>query len=446
MVSYNGKDKIEAGQGRLERAIVLQPDLGSSAIGNRNPDTMLIETIGLAESIGLKVVTSKVVNVKKPHPATLFGPGNISDFKSQVISNKASLIIIGAPITPVQQRNLEHKWNTKVIDRTGLIIEIFGDRARTKEGSLQVELAALTYQRSRLVRSWTHLERQRGGAGFLGGPGERQLELDRRLIDQRLAKIKKQLSRVSRTRGLHRSARKRVPYPIVSLVGYTNAGKSTLFNNLTNSKVLAEDMLFATLDPTMRALSLPSGQNIILSDTVGFIQDLPTHLIAAFRSTLEEVVSSDIVLHVRDISHDETEQQQKDVSLILANLFNDSSLDTDNIPPIIEIFNKTDLLKKERYDYFQNIASRKENVIAVSALTGEGCLELLKKISEHILSEHVVLDIKIPLNDGAMLAWLYQNGDIIERRDGDQHFHISVCLSPTNHIRYINRMSENGKI
>ena len=391
MVSYNGKDNTETNQDWPERAIVLQPALGSPAVGKRNPDSMLFETIGLANAIGLEIVDSRVVNVKKTHPATLFGPGNISEFQSQFMEKKVSLVIIGAPITPVQQRNLERKWKLKVIDRTGLIIEIFGDRARTKEGSLQVELAALTYQRSRLVRSWTHLERQRGGAGFLGGPGESQLELDRRLIDQRLAKIKKQLRKVVRTRGLHRTARKRVPYPIVSLIGYTNAGKSTLFNRLTKSKVLAEDMLFATLDPTMRSLSLPSGQNVILSDTVGFIQDLPTHLIAAFRSTLEEVVSSDLVLHVRDVSHDETEQQQKDVNLILTDLFDNSSIGADNIPPIIEVFNKTDLLEKERYDYFQNIASRSQNVINLSALTGEGCLGLLKKISDYVLSEYVVL-------------------------------------------------------
>ncbi|MDG2313195.1 MAG: GTPase HflX, partial [Alphaproteobacteria bacterium] len=303
-----------------------------------------METIGLAKAIGLIVLTDRIINIRTPRPATLFGNGTVKDFKSIISDLSPELIIIGSTLSPIQQRNLEREWQVKVIDRTALIIEIFGDRARTREGVLQVDLAALSYQRSRLVRSWTHLERQRGGAGFLGGPGESQLEIDRRLIDKKISKLKNQLEQVRRTRGLHRKARSQIPLPIISIVGYTNAGKSTLFNLLTKSNVIAEDMLFATLDPTMRALKLPSGQKVILSDTVGFIQELPTHLIAAFRSTLEEVIAADLVLHIRDAAHPDLERQRDNVNLILTELFNGKELDSEKVPPIIEVYNKIDLL------------------------------------------------------------------------------------------------------
>lgn len=393
----------------------------------------------MAEAIGVEIVEARVVSVKKPRPATLFGPGNVSEFAERIAQFEAELVIIGAPLTPVQQRNLERAWNVKVIDRTGLILEIFGDRARTSEGLLQVDLAALSYQRSRLVRSWTHLERQRGGAGFLGGPGESQLEIDRRLIDQRIAKLKKQLEQVRRTRGLHRAARERVPYPVVSLVGYTNAGKSTLFNRLTEADVLAEDMLFATLDPTMRSLVLPSGQKVILSDTVGFIQDLPTHLIAAFRSTLEEVIAADLVLHVRDIAHPETGPQRDDVNSILSDLFKSAEMDSEEIPPIVEVLNKIDLLDDSQRELIVNQTSRDPNAVTVSALSGEGGEALLVHIEEHLSVHHIITDVDIPLTDGATLAWLYQRGDVLERDDGEMSTHMRVRLSPADRARLAQR-------
>ncbi len=391
----------------------------------------------------MEVVEARVVSVAKPQPATLFGKGVVADFTDRIAQFDAELVIIGAPLTPVQQRNLERKWNAKVIDRTGLILEIFGDRARTREGLLQVDLAALSYQRSRLVRSWTHLERQRGGAGFLGGPGESQLEIDRRLIDQRIAKLKRQLEQVRRTRGLHRAARERVPYPVVSLVGYTNAGKSTLFNNLTKAEVLAEDMLFATLDPTMRSLELPSGQTVILSDTVGFIQDLPTHLIAAFRSTLEEVVAADLVLHVRDISHPETDPQRDDVNAILGDLYKSTEMDEANIPPVMEVLNKIDLLDDAQRELIVNQTARDPNAIALSALSGEGCDALLVHIEEHLSAHHIITEIDIPLTDGATLAWLYQHGDVIGRDDGETATHMRVRLNLADRARLEQRQRAN---
>ena len=399
----------------------------------------MAETIGLAEAIGVEVVEGRVVATAKPRPATLFGTGMVEELADRIAQFDAELVIVGAPLTPVQQRNLERAWNAKVIDRTGLILEIFGDRARTREGLLQVDLAALSYQRSRLVRSWTHLERQRGGAGFLGGPGESQLEIDRRLIDQRIAKLKRQLEQVRRTRGLHRSARQRVPYPVVSLVGYTNAGKSTLFNHLTNAGVVAEDMLFATLDPTMRALELPSGQSVILSDTVGFIQDLPPHLVAAFRATLEEVVASDLVLHVRDIAHLESAAQRDDVNAILTELFKTAELEPENTPPILEALNKIDLLDDARRELLVNQASRNTDAVTVSALTGEGCDDLLRQIEARVSALHIVTDIDIPLSDGATLAWLYQRGDVLARDDQQTTAHMRVRLSPADRARLAQR-------
>jgi len=439
----NGHDRYSNGV-QPTPTVVLQPELRAPAAEHRSSASALAETVGLAEAIGVEVVEARVVAVKKPRPATLFGPGIVSEFAERIAEFDAELVIIGAPLTPVQQRNLERDWNVKVIDRTGLILEIFGDRARTREGLLQVDLAALSYQRSRLVRSWTHLERQRGGAGFLGGPGESQLEIDRRLIDQRIAKLKRQLEQVRRTRGLHRAARERVPYPVVSLVGYTNAGKSTLFNHLTNADVLAEDMLFATLDPTMRSLVLPSGQTVILSDTVGFIQDLPTHLIAAFRSTLEEVVAADLVLHVRDIAHPETGPQRDDVNAILTDLFRTAKLESEDVPPILEILNKIDLLDDNQRELVVNQASRDADAVTVSALSGEGCDALLKQIDEHLLAHHIVTDIDIPLADGATLAWLYQHGDVIERDDGEMATHLRVRLSSADRARLAQRQLDGS--
>ncbi|MCZ6453421.1 MAG: GTPase HflX [Alphaproteobacteria bacterium] len=422
----------------------MQPELRTPSAKHRSSAASLSETVGLAEAIGVEVVEARVVAVSRPRPATLFGSGIVSEFADRIGQFDAELVIVGVPLTPIQQRNLERAWNAKVIDRTGLILEIFGDRARTREGLLQVDLAALSYQRSRLVRSWTHLERQRGGAGFLGGPGESQLEIDRRLIDQRIAKLKRQLEKVRRTRGLHRAARQRVPYPVVSLVGYTNAGKSTLFNQLTDADVLAEDMLFATLDPTMRALVLPSRQKVILSDTVGFIQDLPPHLVAAFRATLEEVVASDLVLHVRDIAHPETVAQRSDVNVILTDLFGAADLESEGVPPILEVLNKIDLLDDSERPHVVNQASGESDAVTLSALSGEGCDALLRKIDDQLLAHHVVTDVDIPLSDGATLAWLYRRGDVLERDDRQMTAHVRVRLSPADRSRLAQRQLDGS--
>jgi GTP-binding protein HflX len=379
----------------------------------------------LARAIDLDVVRAETIRLGRPAPATLFGSGNVEALRGIVAESAAGLVVVDAPLTPVQQRNLERRWQAKVIDRTGLILEIFGARARTHEGRLQVELAALSYQRSRLVRSWTHLERQRGGFGFLGGPGESQLEIDRRLIGERIARLRRELDDVKRTRGLHREARRRVPYPVIALVGYTNAGKSTLFNRLTRSEVAAEDLLFATLDPTMRRLGLPSGRQAILSDTVGFISDLPTHLVAAFRATLEEVTEADIVVHVRDAHHPDSDAQRADVLGVLGDL-GLGHLAEDGL---IEVLNKIDLLDPAEREALLNQTRRNSLTVALSAVTGEGCDALLRLLDRRLENGARAVRLDVPLSDGRTLAWIYEHGEVLGRRDDTEAAHLSVRLT-----------------
>lgn len=384
-----------------------------------DPFLHLEEAVGLARAIRLQIIQADVVPLRAVIPSTLLGSGIIERYQGLIEEKEIDLTIIDGTITPVQQRNLEKAWQCKVIDRTGLILEIFGERARTSEGRLQVELAALTYQRSRLVRSWTHLERQRGGLGFVGGPGETQIEVDRRLIDERIARLKRELKTVTRTRELHRQSRRRVPYPIVALVGYTNAGKSTLFNRLTGANVLAKDILFATLDPTMRSIKLPSGKTVILSDTVGFISQLPTSLVAAFRATLEEVCEADLLLHVRDISHGESNAQSDDVH----NVLNELGLIE---PKMIEVLNKVDQISPE------GDIPKGRNRIPISALTGENIDELLKRI-DAILSENEVEKLIIlNINNGGAVSWLYDHGEVINRDDRESDTALRVRMTPEN--------------
>lgn len=415
--------------------MVLHPELAGEAAA-RGADSNLEEAIGLALAIDLEVVWTEVVRLKRPKAATLFGGGVVERLAGVVKAEEIGVAVVDSDLTPVQQRNLEKAWDCKVIDRTGLILEIFGERAKTHEGRLQVDLAALNYQRSRLVRSWTHLERQRGGAGFMGGPGERQIELDRRMIDERIARIKSDLKQVARTRGLHREARQRVPYPVVALVGYTNAGKSTLFNRLTSSAVFAKDLLFATLDPTMRRLALPGGEEIILSDTVGFISNLPTHLVAAFRATLEEVVEADLILHVRDIAHAESEAQKKDVIAVLADLGIDAGADGTNL---IEVWNKIDLLPGEERERVLRQAQANPGQVAVSATVGEGMDLLQQAIEGNLTRRFEEVEVDIEITDGATIAWLYEHGQVKERHDDDRHAHLRVSLDPRNLERLYRR-------
>ena len=401
----------------------------------RGADACLEEAVGLAHAIDLEVVEAVVVNLAAPKPATLFGSGKVEELGGYIAQIGAGLVIINTHVSPIQQRNLEKAWQVKVIDRTALILEIFGARARTHEGKLQVELAALNYQKSRLVRSWTHLERQRGGFGFLGGPGESQIEIDRRLIRDEIAKIKKQLEQVKRTRELHRKNRREVPFPVIALVGYTNAGKSTLFNKLTGANVLSMDKLFATLDPTMRALKLPSGGKAILSDTVGFVSDLPTELVAAFRATLEDVLEADILLHVRDISHADTIAQKHDVEEVLKSLFRSTTLPEN----LIEVCNKIDKLEVP-YTLLGGGDS-----IYISAVTGEGTDALLSRIEVEMgkrFFTHITYNLRT--DDGKSLAWLHSHGKVIEQKLEDEMIIVNVQLSEENIRRFEHIYAKNS--
>ena len=412
---------------------MLHPRLSVPGATERDPEAALEEAVSLVESIDLKVVLAEVVNLPKARPSTLFGSGTVERLRVAVedlgSGGKPSVVVVNAAVSPVQQRNLERGLGCKVIDRTGLILEIFGARARTKEGTLQVELAALTYQRSRLVRSWTHLERQRGGFGFMGGPGETQIETDRRLIDERITRLKRDLAGISRTRDIQRQARKRVPYPVVALVGYTNAGKSTLFNRLTRSEVFAKDQLFATLDPTLRAVGLPSGRMAILSDTVGFISDLPHELVAAFRATLEEVCEADVIVHVRDAAHPDSEIQKQDVHEVLGEL----GLETQIAAGLLEVMNKIDLLDPEERAFLENRVHRSgPHCIPASARTGEGTPALLAAIDERLARSETIVDLEVEPWDGKTIAWIYAHGEVIERRDDDSRTALKVRMSPAN--------------
>ncbi len=392
------------GDTRVVRAWVLHPEIKNDQ-SRRAPEPALAEAAALASALAnLEIAGSDIVRLSKIMPGLLFGKGKVAELKARFEAQEIDLVLVDGSVTPVQQRNLEEAWNVKLLDRTGLILEIFADRAQTREGVLQVELAALSYQRTRLVRAWTHLERQRGGLGFVGGPGETQIEADRRAIDDAITRIRKQLKKVVKTRELHRAARAKIPFPVVALVGYTNAGKSTLFNRLTGASVMAEDMLFATLDPTMRAIELPSGKKIILSDTVGFISELPTELVAAFRATLEEVLAANLIIHVRDISHSETATQARDVETIL------NTLGVDDAAKRLEVWNKVDLLSPEEQAALRNQADREEDKFVISAYKGSGLTELLAAISNILDDERFERELTLEYSQGRERAWLFEQG------------------------------------
>jgi GTP-binding protein HflX len=416
---------------RGERALVVVPErVGDGA--RRSTEARVEEAAGLAQAIGVDVVAKRAFRLRQLRPATLLGKGQVEEIAGLARENEAGLLIVDAPLTPVQQKSLEEQVGTKVIDRTSLILEIFGERAATAEGRLQVELAHLDYQAGRLVRTWTHLERQRGGFGFLGGPGETQIEADRRLIRDRMARIRRELEQVKRTRALHRGRRQRAPWPVIALVGYTNAGKSTLFNMMTGDEVVAEDMLFATLDPTMRNVKIPGFDKAILSDTVGFVSDLPTELIAAFRATLEEVASADLLIHVRDMAHPDREAQAQDVEDVLTSL----GIGEGEGPPRLEAWNKVDLLNDDERQALLSEAERRDDVVPISALTGWGMDNLKGRISQSLQSGTQVHRIRLDASEGSRLAWLHSRGEVLDQRMNGNEIEIDVRLSPENWARF----------